>query len=310
MSKPIGENAFLAYYQKILPANLYQQMLDTIKQPTPPVLRFLPQHQAALQQLWAAAELPWQTLSWYPYALIWPENIPLKRELPGFRERWIYAMNASSLLPVLALDPQPGDVVLDACAAPGGKAMFIADLLNHQGHLIANDLSSFRRHRMQQLFAAYDKTDVEVLGQKAEVLFNDYKDHFDKILIDSPCSSEKHIFNNPNEIKKWEYSRVELLHQRQVNLVNMVSLCLKPGGRLVYSTCAITPEENEAVVAEVLANNRSSHLKLIPMQSNLPGDAGITADYKVAYPPADVRRITADGKLLDPMFVAVFEKTN
>jgi len=272
---------------------------------TMPILRFNPKHEEELKKLWAEADLPWKTLDWHKHALLWPENIPLKTILPGFKEKYFYPMNASSLLPVLSLNAGAGDLVLDACAAPGGKAMFIDDLLDRKGHLIANDLSSFRRGTMRKIFQDYDKEHIEVWGQKAETLFYKYPDYFDKILVDTPCSSEKHILNDKKELKKWSENRVKTLAKRQKNLLNSVWRALKPGGELVYSTCAVTPEENEQVVDSFLKNNPNAIL--LPQNENIPGGNGLKQT-ETSFEKSKVKRVQPHKDNLDPMFVAKFSK--
>lgn len=303
--KQTGKTAFLAYYQQFFKDEKdfsdWQKSLET---PTLPILRFNPNDEQQLKELWQQAGLTWQTLSWYKYALIWPKEAPIKTVLPGFKEKLFYPMNAASLLPALALEAGPGDLVLDACAAPGGKAMVIDDFLDRKGHLIANDLSSGRRGTMRQIFSNYHKEHIEVWGQKAETLFYKYPNYFDKILVDAPCSSEKHILNEEKELKKWSENRVKTLAKRQKNLLKAVWRTLKPGGTLVYSTCAVTPEENEEVVSDFLQHNRDVQLQPITLDI---GHAGLKS-YVHGFDEKLVKRIQPQLDNLDPMFVAKFKK--
>jgi len=306
-TKPTGETAFLAYYRTLFANEAeFQSWEKALRSDKNPVLRFNPKYEEILKQLWSEAELPWKTLSWHPYALEWPKNVPPKTTLPGFKERYFYAMNASSLLPVLALDPGPGDLVLDACAAPGGKALFIDDLLDKKGLLIANDLSNFRRGRMRQIFKAYDKEHIEIWGQKAETIFYNQPEYFDKILIDAPCSSEKYIIREPKELKKWSYTRIQTLSARQKNLLKSLWLALKPGGTMVYSTCAVTPEENEGVVEEFIKEQQDAILQ--PWTLDTPGGAGLSFQENLSFSLEKVRRVQPHKDGFDPMFVAKFVK--
>ncbi|MFZ5438193.1 MAG: RsmB/NOP family class I SAM-dependent RNA methyltransferase [Patescibacteria group bacterium] len=303
--KLTGKTAFLTYYQQFFNDEKefsdWQKALET---PTLPILRFNPNDEQLLKELWQQAGLTWKTLSWYNYALIWPKEAPVKTILPGFKGKLFYPMNAASLLPVLALGAGPGDLVLDACAAPGGKAMVIDDFLDRKGHLIANDLSSGRRGTMRQIFADYHKEHIEVWGQKAETLFYKYPNYFDKVLIDAPCSSEKHILNEEKELKKWSENRVKTLAKRQKNLLKAVWQTLKPEGVMVYSTCAVTPEENEEVVSDFLQNNRDAQLQPITLDI---GQAGLK-NYVHGFDEKLVKRIQPQLDNLDPMFVAKFKK--
>jgi 16S rRNA C967 or C1407 C5-methylase (RsmB/RsmF family) len=217
-------------------------------------------------------------------------------------------MNASSLLPVLALDPQPGQTILDSCAAPGGKALFIHDLLNGSGQVIANDLSSARRQTMRRIFAQHQAEDIEIWGRKAETIFKSHSNHFDKILVDAPCNSEKHVYNSPHHLHQWSPSRIRQLKQRQLAILSGLFLALKPGGVMVYSTCAVTPEENEAIVAKLL-HKKQPHITLLPPPTNVPGGPGLPGNYKSVYDLTLVRRILPQNHQgLDPMFMVTFQK--
>jgi 5-methylcytosine rRNA methyltransferase NSUN4 len=223
-------------------------------------------------------------------------------------------MNAASLLPVLALDPQPGDEILDACAAPGGKALFIHERLGGQGRLVANDLSPARRAAMARMFAEYGLLTpgptLELRGEKAETIFRRDPARFDKILLDAPCSSEKHVFNSPPHLAEWSASRVRQLRERQYGLLSGLLLALKPGGRLVYSTCAVTPEENEAVLARLLDKKAGLASLEAPraLPANAPGLYGSPIPGAAGFDPALVRRILPHRHGLDPMFVAVLRR--
>jgi 16S rRNA C967 or C1407 C5-methylase (RsmB/RsmF family) len=304
-NKQTGRAAFLAYYQQFFDQEAdFLAWKNALENTTMPVLRFNPHEQKQLQQLWQENNLTWETLDWFPYALVWPKEAPAKTILPGFKEKLFYPMNAASLLPVLALGAGPGDLVLDACAAPGGKAMVIDDFLDRKGHLIANDLSSGRRGTMRQIFSDYHKEHIEVWGQKAETLFYKYSNYFDKILVDAPCSSEKHILNEEKELKKWSETRVKTLAKRQKNLLSSVWKALKPGGTLVYSTCAVTPEENEEVVNDFLAKNSDAKIQPIELKIGQPG----IKKYIQGFDEKLVKRVQPQLDYLDPMFVAKFKK--
>jgi 16S rRNA C967 or C1407 C5-methylase (RsmB/RsmF family) len=304
--KPTGKEAFLDYYRKLFDSkNEFLAWKKALETPTLPILRFNKKHKETLKNLWKEAGLTWKTLPWHEYALLWPKEAPPKTILPGFKEKYFYPMNAASLLPVLSLEAGPGDLVLDACAAPGGKAMMIDDFLDRKGHLIANDLSSGRRGTMRKIFQDFEKEHVEIWGQKAETLFYKYPNYFDKILLDAPCSSEKHILNEEKEIKKWSENRVKTLSKRQKNLLKSVWKTLKPGGTLVYSTCAVTPEENEEVVADFLKNNPDATLE--PLNKKNPGGKGRKTK---GLNEKNIKRVQPHLDNLDPMFVAKFKKTN
>jgi 16S rRNA C967 or C1407 C5-methylase (RsmB/RsmF family) len=307
MKQPTGKSAFEAYYHRLFPNQVeFDSFLQALTAHRLPILRFHPHNQTKLQALWQQQGIPFETLDWYPYAALWPKTIPYGQIIPGYTEHLFYPMNASSLLPVLSLDPQPGEYILDACAAPGGKALFISELLN-TNTLVANDLSRARRDRMKTIFRNYNR-DIAVWGMKAELICKKAPEAFDKILLDAPCSSEAHIYSNAEELAKWSENRVRGLKKRQVGLLGGVWHALKPGGRVVYSTCAITPEENEWVVGQFLKKKKGSAI-LETCDLRCPGITGFDGEYPTSFDLTHVRRVMPQHHNLDPMFVAVFRKS-
>lgn len=298
-----GPEAFSLHYQNIF-GEKWAKIAPELSKINQPILRFSPKNEDKLKKIWVKNGFEWKTLAWHPYALLWPTQIPAGEEIPGFAEHLFYPMNASSLLPVLALNPQPGELILDACAAPGGKTLFIHDLTKGKGQIIANDLSLSRSNRMKQAFTDYQADNIKVWHKKAEIIFKRYLNYFDKILVDAPCSSEKHVFNSAKHLQQWTPGRIKQLQYRQIALISGLILALKPGGTMVYATCAITPEENEMVVNKIL--KKKSHLvelKEIKIPTML--EHGLKEHSN--FPPKMVIR-TPLQENLNPIFVAKFEK--
>lgn len=165
----------------------------------------------------------------------------------------IYIQNPSSWLPVVALDPQPGERVLDVCAAPGGKSSHVAALQSNQGELVLNDNSRTRLAKLQ--------ANTKRLGVAAEYTLYDatrltkYLDaeSFDKILLDAPCSGEGLInLDQPKSLDTWSVAHIRRLADLQKKLITQAWQLLKPGGTLVYSTCTMAPEEDEMVIDYLL----------------------------------------------------------
>ncbi len=306
--KQIGKPAFEAYYREIFSSDIEStDFLTALRTYRPPALRFHPQNETRLRTLWKEAQLTFQPLTWYPYAVHWPPEVAPGTELPGFSDHLFYPLNASSLLPVLALNPTAGEYILDACAAPGGKALFIAEQLGDSHTLVANDLSRARRDRMKKVFTDYNQK-VGVWGMKAELICKKAPEAFDKILLDAPCSSEAHIYTEKKELDKWTYNRIKGLKKRQVGLLSGTWHALKPGGTLVYATCAVTPEENEWVIGKFL-KKKKGEAKLLPFPVvNAPGSTGIPGKYAVDFNVNAIRRILPHKDNLDPMCVAVLTK--
>lgn len=167
-----------------------------------------------------------------------------------------YFLDAASLAPPSALDVAPGMKVLDMCAAPGGKTLQLALKLQGEGCLVANDLSSRRRTRLKQVLQEHLPEDhlrnVKVTGHDASKWGLYQKNYFDRILLDAPCSSERHLLRDPSYLKDWSPSRIKSLSRRQYALLCAAYDALKPGGRIVYSTCALSEEENDRVVEKLM----------------------------------------------------------
>lgn len=320
METEITNQQFEQYYRSLFPeAGEYDKWLRTMTTPSLPILRFSAKNASVVHALWHTHGLTWKPLEWYPLAVEWPPEIPYGDTLPGYDEHLVYPMNASSLIPVLALDVQPADMVLDACAAPGGKALAIVEQLNAPDQLIANDTSLQRSRRLHEVLEVYGYGSAVLRRKKAETLFQEYPDQFDKILLDAPCSSEKHILAQPRRLAQWSPARIKALRQRQIALVSGLFLALKPGGRLVYATCAITPEENEEVIATLLKKKKTA-IRLLDWTIQCPGEDGMPEStnrvYKTDFDLSAVRRVlphhttavVTERVQMDPMFVAVIER--
>lgn len=174
-----------------------------------------------------------------------------------------YIQEPSAMMVAHFLDPKPNEVVLDLCAAPGGKCIQTTLKMNNSGMLIANDLSKSRANILL--------SNIERLGiSNAVVTSLDFKNHyksfinyFDKIILDAPCSGSG-MFRKSDEMKAdWTYEKVLKNAEIQKQLINMCYQMLKPGGKMVYSTCSYSFEEDEEVI-EYLLDNTDAILEEIP----------------------------------------------
>lgn len=183
----------------------------------------------------------------------------------------IYIQNPSSWMPVVALDPQENERVLDVCAAPGGKSSHIAARRGGQGALVVNDNSRARLAKLQ--------ANLTRLGVDAEYTLHDatrltkYMEpaSFDKILLDAPCSGEGLInLDHPKSLDTWSVAHVRRLSDLQKKLLTQAWQLLRPGGRLVYSTCTMAPEEDEAVVDYLLRRYDDVVVEELPFKAEPP----------------------------------------
>ncbi len=248
-----GKQIFLDYYSQLLPQFSDPAELEKyLSSRNPPVLMFSPMRADELQKRWLQEKLTWQPLDWYPFALSWPPEVPVGTPLPGYQEGWLYSLNAASLLPVVALNPQTGESILDVCASPGGKTLAIANLVDTAKTLIvANDASAQRARAAKAVLRMYGYDQIPVYHYPAQNLASIIPDQFDKILVDAPCSSEKHVFNSKAHLRIWSPTRIAKLSQLQQEIVTSLIPLLKSGGTMIYSTCALAPAENEDVITKI-----------------------------------------------------------
>ncbi len=169
-----------------------------------------------------------------------------------------YPLDGASLIPVKALDIREGENILDMCAAPGGKSLAIAFLLQGSGKLVANDLSSPRRRRLKEVFKNYlpSMENIQITGFDATRWGEYQQNTFDKILLDAPCSSERHLLESSKELERWSPKRSKGLAIRQFALLASALESVRPGGVVVYSTCALSPLENDEVIRKLFKKRR------------------------------------------------------
>ncbi|HEX9079365.1 MAG TPA: 16S rRNA (cytosine(967)-C(5))-methyltransferase RsmB [Desulfuromonadaceae bacterium] len=199
--------------------------------------------------------------------------------LPGFREGLFVVQDEASQLAGMLLDPRPGERVLDACAAPGGKATHLAQLMDNRGELLATDVSPAKlpliRQTAERLGISIIATRVADLRRPGAVT----ADAFDRILLDAPCSGLGVIRRNPEA--KWRLQPADIARLAAVQRVMLANAAemLKPGGTILYSTCSTAPEENEQVVQDFLSHHPGFVLEdlsaLFPAMGELFTPAGM-----------------------------------
>ena len=183
---------------------------------------------------------------------------PLAR-LPSFQQGFFYVQDPGTLLAVRELDPQPGEAVLDLCAAPGGKLTLIAQLMRNEGRLIAHDLTSDRLRFIEENCARLGVTCVQtVLPSTLNPLPSTL---CDRVLIDAPCSNTGVIRRRIDLRWRLRAEDIARLRTMQLQLLRQGASHLKRGGTLVYSTCSLEPEENSEVVKEFLGDHTDFKLE-------------------------------------------------
>lgn len=192
-----------------------------------------------------------QPVPWIDNAFEYEESVsPAKH--PYYFAGMYYLQEPSAMTPANLLPIEPGDRVLDICAAPGGKATELGAKLNHTGLLVANDISNSRAKALLKNIELFGIPNVLVTSEPPEKLSEKFPAFFDKILIDAPCSGEGMFRKNPGMMKDWETYGPKHYSELQRSIVPHAIRMLKPGGMLLYSTCTFSPEENEGSVKFML----------------------------------------------------------
>lgn len=205
---------------------------------------------------WGMKRIPWHSNSYWIKSKDRPLGKTIEHQLGYY-----YVQDAASLVPVLALDPQPGERVLDLCASPGSKTTQMAQAMDNKGIIVANDVEmkriSILAFNTQRCGASNCVLTVED-GRD----FKDKEQKFDKVLVDAPCTGVGTIRGDPSVAKMWSQAGVEGLATIQKQLLGSGYSCLREGGVLTYSTCSLSPEENEGVLDYLLTNKDAEVLEV------------------------------------------------
>lgn len=204
-------------------------------------------------QGWQLTPIPWCEAGFWLTRPDSQESTPLgntAEHLAGL----FYIQEASSMLPPVALleDLDPPDRVLDMAAAPGSKTTQISALMSNQGLLVANELSSSRLKVLSATIQRLGAANVAMSHFDGEVFGQWLPETFDAILLDAPCGGEGTVRKDPQAMQNWSETALQAISAVQKRLIDSAFNALKPGGTLVYSTCTLSPEENQQVIAWLL----------------------------------------------------------
>lgn len=172
-----------------------------------------------------------------------------------------YIQEPSAMAVVEALHPEPGDIVLDISAAPGGKSTQIANKIGETGLLVSNEINPLRAKALVENIERFGIRNAIILNESPERLLNSFRGFFDKIVVDAPCSGEGMFRKDPEVCYSWSEGMVKSCSRTQSKILEVAFELLKPGGLMSYSTCTFSPEENEQVIENFLSNH--SELELV-----------------------------------------------
>ena len=237
--------AFLLRMESQLGAE-YPDFLAALDRPRAVALRYNPKR-GILPLPFVGDPVPWEPMGFY-YD---PESRP---GLHPWHEAGVYYLQeASAMAPVSLLDPQPGERICDLCAAPGGKSTQIAGRLAGQGFLLCNEIHPTRAKVLSRNMERLGVGNALVTNETPANLAKHFPGGFDRVLVDAPCSGEGMFRKEEAAVTDWSQETVEMCARRQAEILESAAKLLRPGGRLVYSTCTFAPEENEQTVAAFLA---------------------------------------------------------
>ena len=238
----------------------YEAFLESLERPRAVALRYNPLKGPRPDLPFAGEPVPWE-----PEGVYYDPN-----SRPGlhiYHEAGVYYLQeASAMAPVALLDPQPGERICDLCAAPGGKTTQIAGRMQGQGFLLCNEWSPKRAKILSRNIERMGVANALVTNEETAALAQRLPGFFDRVLVDAPCSGEGMFRKEEAAITDWSPDTVRMCARRQAEILENAARLLRPGGRLVYSTCTFSPEENEEAVAAFL----EAHPEFSPEEVEAP----------------------------------------
>ncbi len=236
---------FLIRMQSQLGAE-YPAYLQSLERPRAVALRFNPRKCREVNLPFVGEQVPWEKLGYYYDAAARPGLHP-------YHDAGVYYLQeASAMAPVALLAPQPGERVLDLCAAPGGKSTQIASYMAGKGFLLCNEINPTRAKVLSRNIERMGVANALVTNETPQRLAARFPGWFDRVLIDAPCSGEGMFRKEEAAVTDWSEQTVAMCARRQAEILDAGARMVRAGGRLVYSTCTFAPQEDELAVAAFL----------------------------------------------------------
>lgn len=239
---------FLARMQQQL-GDEYDEYLRSLQRPRAVALRFNPLKGDIPALPFVGEPVPWEPMGYY-YD---PDSRP---GLHPYHEAGVYYLQeASAMASAALLEPQPGEIILDLCAAPGGKSTQIAGRMQGKGLLVSNEINQKRAKVLSRNIERLGIGNAVVTNEAPAALADRFPGFFHRIMVDAPCSGEGMFRKEEAAITDWSEENVEMCARRQAEILDCAAAMLRPGGRLVYSTCTFAPREDEEAVEAFLARH-------------------------------------------------------
>ena len=246
----------------------YPAFLNSLERPRAVALRFNPLKGKAPVLPFVGDSVPWENQGYY-YD---PESRP---GLHPYHEAGVYYLQeASAMSAVALLDPQPGETVCDLCAAPGGKTTQIAGRMDGKGFLLCNEINPKRAKILSRNIERMGVANALVTNEHPQNLADRLPGYFDRVLIDAPCSGEGMFRKEEAAVTDWSQETVQMCANRQREILRSGAKLVRPGGRLVYSTCTFAPEENEETVEAFLREHPEFCREAVEAPWFTPGEPG------------------------------------
>lgn len=209
-----------------------------------------------------AADISFEPIPHLPQGLRL-ENPGAITELPGYQAGWWVIQDSSAQLVTHLLDPQPGETIIDACAAPGGKTTHIAELMGDSGKIIACDRAVKRLNKVRENAARLQLSSIEIEGGDSRNK-SEFANIADRVLLDAPCSGLGTLHKRPDIRWRQTSQAISELVKLQTELLQQAATWVKPKGILVYATCTLNILENEKVIQSFLENNLNWSIQSLP----------------------------------------------
>lgn len=210
-----------------------------------------------------------EQVAWEPRGFYYYENKIAPGKHPYHEAGAYYIQEASAMAPVTYLDIHEGERILDLCAAPGGKSTQIAGYLKGSGLLVTNEIHPARTKILSENIERMGIANAIVTNETPGRLAEFFPGYFDKILVDAPCSGEGMFRKNPEAIDEWSPENVTMCAARQDEILESANEMLRVGGRLVYSTCTFSTEEDEGTISRFLEKHPEYHLLSIKLKGGM-----------------------------------------
>lgn len=250
--------AFLARMQEMLSAQEYTAFLESFNAPRTYGLR-VNTSKISCEEFQKLCPFPVKPIPWIPNGYFYDEDTRPSR-CAYYQAGLYYLQEPSAMTPASRIPIEPGDKVLDLCAAPGGKATAAGAALQGQGLLVANDISTSRARALLRNLELFGIPNIFVANETPTKLTKTFPEFFDKIILDAPCSGEGMFRKEEALAKDWTPEKSRELSEIQKELVLQAADMLRPGGLLLYSTCTFAPVEDEQTVAYLLENRPDMEL--------------------------------------------------